>query len=75
MRGVRPNLTVTDVFTGWTEIQTVRNKAQKGVFAALVDLHSAFPVPELGIDSDYAGLVPEVLSWQGIRAGGVGIIR
>jgi len=50
-------LTVTDVFTGWTETKAVRNKAQKWVFAALVDLRSAFPFPVLGIDSDYADLV------------------
>ena len=31
-------LTVTDVFTGWTETKAVRNKAQRWVFAALVDL-------------------------------------
>ena len=49
-------LTVTDVFTGWTETKAVRNKAQKWVFAALVDLRSAFPFPVLGIDSDYADL-------------------
>ena len=45
-------LTVTDVFTGWTETKAVRNKAQKWVFAALVDLRGAFPFPVLGIDSD-----------------------
>jgi len=45
-------LTVTDVFTGWTETKAVRNKAQKWVFAALVELRAAFPFPVLGIDSD-----------------------
>lgn len=45
-------LTVTDVFTGWTETQAVKNKAQKWVFAALVELRAAFPFPILGIDSD-----------------------
>lgn len=45
-------LTVTDVFTGWTETRAVRNKAQKWVFAALVELRGAFPFPVLGIDSD-----------------------
>ena len=43
-------LTVTDVFTGWTETKAVRNKAQKWVFAALDDLRAAFPFPVLGID-------------------------
>ena len=45
-------LTVTDVFTGWTETKAVRNKAQKWVFAALVDLRGGFPFPIRGIDSD-----------------------
>jgi hypothetical protein len=49
-------LTVTDVFTGWTETKAVRNKAQKWVFAALVDLRGGFPFPVLGIDLDYADL-------------------
>lgn len=45
-------LTVTDVFTGWTETRAVRNKAQKWVFGALVKIAAAFPFPILGIDSD-----------------------
>jgi hypothetical protein len=43
---------VTDIATGWTLNQTVRNKAQKWVFAALELLLGRFPVPTLGIDSD-----------------------
>lgn len=45
-------LTVTDIATGWTLNQTVRNKAQKWVFAALDLLLARFPFPILGIDSD-----------------------
>ncbi len=45
-------LTVTDVFTGWTETAAVRNKAQKWVFAALLEITAAFPFPIKGIDSD-----------------------
>ena len=45
-------LTVTDIATGWTLNQTVRNKAQKWVFAALELLMARFPFPILGIDSD-----------------------
>ena len=45
-------LTCTDVATGWTENRTVRNKAAKWVFAALVELQAQFPFPVLGIDSD-----------------------
>ncbi len=45
-------LTVTDIATGWTLNQTVRNKAQKWVFAALETVLPQFPFPILGIDSD-----------------------
>ena len=45
-------LTVTDIATGWTENRSVRNKAQKWVFAALMDVTSVFPFPIVGIDSD-----------------------
>lgn len=49
-------LTVTDIKSGWTETEAVKNKAQKWVFAALVDITEAFPFPVKGIDSDYADL-------------------
>jgi hypothetical protein len=45
-------LTCTDIATGWTETRTVRNRAAKWVFAALVELQAQFPFPVLGIDSD-----------------------
>jgi hypothetical protein len=45
-------LTVTDIFTGWTETQAVKNKAQKWVFPALTEITTGFPFPVLGIDSD-----------------------
>ena len=45
-------LTVTDIRSTWTETQAVKNKAQKWVFAALMDISAAFPVPIVGIDSD-----------------------
>jgi hypothetical protein len=47
-------LTVTDIATGWTETRSVRNKAQRWVFAALEEIIVAFPFPILGIDSDCA---------------------
>jgi Integrase core domain len=46
------SLTVTDIATGWTEIRSVRNKAARHVFAALVEIQAALPFPLLGIDSD-----------------------
>lgn len=48
-------LDVTDICTGWTETQAVRNKAQKWVFEALTDIRQRLPFPLLGIDSDNGG--------------------
>ena len=45
-------LTVTDIRVAWTETAAVKNKAQKWVFAALMDITEAFPFPIIGIDSD-----------------------
>jgi hypothetical protein len=46
------SLNVTDVATGWTETQAVKNKAQRWVFEALKDIRERLPFPLLGIDSD-----------------------
>jgi len=45
-------LNVTDVCTGWTEMQAVKNKAQIWVFEALKDIRMRLPFDLLGIDSD-----------------------
>lgn len=45
-------LTVTDISTGWTVNRSVRNTAQKHVFAALMHVMEVFPFPIIGIDSD-----------------------
>ena len=45
-------LDATDVATGWTETQAVKNKAQCWVFEALKDIRARLPFPLLGIDSD-----------------------
>ena len=45
-------LDMTCVATGWTEARAVRNKAQRWVHEALVDVASHLPFPLLGIDSD-----------------------
>jgi len=46
------SLTVTDIATGWTENRTVRKKAAKWVFVALVEIQAHLPFPVRGIDSD-----------------------
>ncbi len=45
-------LDVTDVATGWTETQAVRNKAQVWVFEAIKLVRERLPFDLLGIDSD-----------------------
>jgi hypothetical protein len=49
------SLDVTDVCTGWTEVQAVRNKAQTWVFEAIKDIRARLPFELLGIDSDNGG--------------------
>jgi hypothetical protein len=45
-------LDATDVCTGWTETEAVRNKAQVHVFEALLQIRQRLPFQLLGIDSD-----------------------
>ncbi len=58
-------LTVTDIATGWTENRTVKNKAQKWVSAALMEITEAFPFPIISIDSDNGGefINAHLLAW------------
>ena len=57
-------LTITDICTGWTETRSVRNKAQKWVFAAIKEATAAFPFPIRGIDSDNGS---EFINWGLLR--------
>lgn len=45
-------LDMTDVYSGWTEVQAVANKAQVWVFAALKEMRTRLPFALRGIDSD-----------------------
>lgn len=45
-------LNMTDVYSGWTEVQAIQNKAQVWVFAALKELRAHLPFALRGIDSD-----------------------
>jgi hypothetical protein len=45
-------LNMTDVYSGWTEVQAIQNKAQVWVFAALKELRAQLPFALRGIDSD-----------------------
>lgn len=57
-------LDITDIATGWTETRSVKNKAQKWVFAAIKDSLASFPFPILGIDSDNGS---EFINWELFR--------
>lgn len=48
-------LTLTDVATGWTEMEAVKNKARCNVFDALKTIRGRLPFALLGIDSDNGG--------------------
>jgi hypothetical protein len=48
-------LDATDVCTGWTETEAVRNRSQHFVFAGLETAMDRFPFDVLGIDSDNGG--------------------
>lgn len=45
----------TDVCTGWTETQAVKNKAQIWTLEAVKEMKERLPFPLLGIDSDNGG--------------------
>lgn len=57
-------LDITDIATGWTETRSVKNKAQKWVFAAIKDATASFPFPIRGIDSDNGS---EFINWELFR--------
>lgn len=57
-------LDITDIATGWTETVSVKNKAQKWVFAAIKEATAKFPFPILGIDSDNGS---EFINWELFR--------
>ena len=46
------------IFSGWAETQAVKNKAQKWVFAALMQIRAALPFPLLGSTRTTAALSP-----------------
>ena len=48
-------LTATDVFSGWTELRALRNRAHRWVKEAVVDIRGHLPFPLKGVDSDNGG--------------------
>jgi len=64
-------LDLTCIATGWTEVRAVKNKAQRWVHEALVDIARTLPFPLVGLDSDNGAefINSHLLAWcaeQGI---------
>jgi hypothetical protein len=59
-------LTITDVFSGWTELKTLKNKAHRWVRLAMDELRTGLPFPMKGIDSDNGGefINDAMLAWS-----------
>ena len=58
------SLTMTDIFSGWTENRAVWNKGATGVVAQIADIEKCLPFLILGFDSDNGN---EFLNWHLIR--------
>lgn len=48
-------LTLTDIFSGWTENRAVWNKGYEGIRQAIQEIESELPFPVLGFHSDNGG--------------------
>jgi hypothetical protein len=58
------SLTMTDIYSGWTENRAVWNKGAIGVLAQVQDIENSLPFEVLGFDSDNGS---EFLNWHLIR--------
>lgn len=58
------SLTVTDIYSGWTENRAVWNKGAIGVLNQISDIENKLPFEILGFDSDNGS---EFLNWHLIR--------
>ena len=60
------SLTVTDVFSGWTELRSLLNSAHRWVKEAVQDIKNTLSFPMLGIDSDNGGefINNQLINWR-----------
>jgi hypothetical protein len=49
------SLTLTDIFSGWTEVRATWNRGQHGVCAAFAGIEAELPFALLGVDTDNGG--------------------
>jgi hypothetical protein len=68
-------LDVTDLYSGWTDTQAVRNKAQCWVFAALCDIRGRLPFPLCGIHTDNGSEFINEALFRYCRDNGLGFSR
>jgi transposase InsO family protein len=63
------SLTVTDVFTGWTENRALRNGAHRWVIEAMTAIEARLPFPLVGLDTDNGGefINHALITWAGER--------
>lgn len=58
------SLTLTDIYSGWTECRAIWNKGAQGVIAQIKDIQKALPFKLLGFDTDNGS---EFLNWHLVR--------
>lgn len=63
------SLTVTDVFTGWTENMALKNGAHRWVIEAMTAIEIRLPFPLVGLDTDNGGefINHALITWAGDR--------
>ena len=63
------SLTVTDVFTGWTENMALKNGAHRWVVEAMTQIEARLPFPLVGLDTDNGGefINHALIKWAGDR--------
>lgn len=59
------SLTVTDVFTGWTENMALKNGAHRWVLEAMTAMEARLPFPLVGLDTDNGHFADQ----RGVRVG------
>jgi hypothetical protein len=63
-------LTLTDVWSGWTELRALKNRAHVWVVEAMTALEADLPVPLLGFDSDNGSefMNADLMAWCAARS-------
>ena len=63
------SLSVTDVFTGWTENMALKNGAHRWVIEAMTQIEARLPFPLVGLDTDNGGefIDHAPIEWAGDR--------